>query len=422
MSIRKPSIFIASSGKSEPLARELVDRLGQKDQFLKIILWTDDARENPGTTISKRLKEGAEQCDYAAVFLTKDDVTLKKQIEQRVPRDNCVFEAGFFTGALGIQFERCFLICDVDTEALPSDIHEIQHIPFKQPPDLQKIQTLLTTDPSALSISEKREVEEFDASMDKIIRTILPKARIPLGRSKLALEILSDEELIEREQIGWNLKKGSVVVNAKQPLEESYPFAMRVMENMRKDVDYMYFFHADPMGTNFIAKMLRMISVAGLSKEKDPKRVPAELEQAELEQIMKTQTAAICDNLEYIQGRLSVNFLPSETPLECCIHNAESKKEAKCYLRYSDSYFVQWYKDDAPGAARIAEDLRNQCLPDQEEIFRSTRDFRLNEPANQQFKNSLHKAIDRYFTQEELRKKVKEVCFGPQSNNGSPAR
>ena len=59
--------------------------------------------------------------DFAVLIVTPDDIVEARGERQAAPRDNILFEAGFFVGRLGRK--RTFLVCPSDVEIrLPSDL------------------------------------------------------------------------------------------------------------------------------------------------------------------------------------------------------------------------------------------------------------------------------------------------------------
>jgi hypothetical protein len=76
---------------------------------------------NPGRSTLDRLVELSQEVDFAAFVFAQDDWTTTdaSQAGQASPRDNVVFEAGLFGGALGIR--RTFILHANDSK-LPSDL------------------------------------------------------------------------------------------------------------------------------------------------------------------------------------------------------------------------------------------------------------------------------------------------------------
>jgi Predicted nucleotide-binding protein containing TIR-like domain len=117
----KPRIFLGSSGKQEKLLQALTRGLGE---VAHVEPWTTSF--NPGTTTLERLLELCHEVDFAAFVFAQDDWTTNSLpgapvagSGQASPRDNVVFEAGLFGGALGMR--RTFIL-HASGSKLPSDL------------------------------------------------------------------------------------------------------------------------------------------------------------------------------------------------------------------------------------------------------------------------------------------------------------
>lgn len=113
----KPRIFLGSSGKQEKLLQALTRGL---EDVARVEPWTTSF--NPGTTTLERLLELAHQVDFAAFVFAQDDWTsagAASESGQAAPRDNVVFEAGLFGGALGMR--RTFIV-HANGSKLPTDL------------------------------------------------------------------------------------------------------------------------------------------------------------------------------------------------------------------------------------------------------------------------------------------------------------
>jgi hypothetical protein len=112
----KPRIFLGSSGKQAPLLQAIA--LGLED-VADVEPWTTTF--NPGRGTLERLVELSREVDFAAFVFAQDDWTTTdaSQVGQASPRDNVVFEAGLFGGALGIR--RTFILHAHDSK-LPTDL------------------------------------------------------------------------------------------------------------------------------------------------------------------------------------------------------------------------------------------------------------------------------------------------------------
>ena len=117
----KPRIFLGSSG----LQKKLLDALTRGlEDVAHVEPWTTSF--NPGTSTLARLFELAHEVDFAAFVFARDDWTAAglpasppAGSGQASPRDNVVFEAGLFGGALGMH--RTFILHAKDSK-LPSDL------------------------------------------------------------------------------------------------------------------------------------------------------------------------------------------------------------------------------------------------------------------------------------------------------------
>src|SRR5881409_1288317 len=119
--MNKPRIFLGSSGKQEKLLQALTRGL---QDVAHVEPWTTSF--NPGTTTLERLLELAHQVDFATFVFAPDDWTSATApgspapgSAQASPRDNVVFEAGLFGGALGMR--RTFIL-HANESKLPTDL------------------------------------------------------------------------------------------------------------------------------------------------------------------------------------------------------------------------------------------------------------------------------------------------------------
>jgi hypothetical protein len=112
----KPRIFLGSSGKQATLLEAIASGLAD---VADVEPWTTTF--NPGRSTLDRLVELSQEVDFAAFVFAQDDWTTSDASEpgQASPRDNVVFEAGLFGGALGIR--RTFIL-HANGSKLPTDL------------------------------------------------------------------------------------------------------------------------------------------------------------------------------------------------------------------------------------------------------------------------------------------------------------
>lgn len=114
----KPRIFLGSSGKQAKLVQALTRGLAE---VAEVEPWTSVF--NPGVSTLDRLVELTHEVDFAAFVFAQDDWTSNPSdlaaTGQASPRDNVVFEAGLFGGALGLR--RTFVL-HARGAKLPTDL------------------------------------------------------------------------------------------------------------------------------------------------------------------------------------------------------------------------------------------------------------------------------------------------------------
>src|SRR6266513_2528317 len=134
--MNKPRIFLGSSGKQAKLLQAIMRGL---EDIAEVEPWTTTF--NPGRSTLDRLVELSQEVDFAAFVFAQDDWTTTdaSQAGQASPRDNVVFEAGLFGGALGIR--RTFIL-HANGSKLPSDLlglTSVRYDPATSPAEVRAI-------------------------------------------------------------------------------------------------------------------------------------------------------------------------------------------------------------------------------------------------------------------------------------------
>lgn len=170
----KPKIFIGSSGKSISIARNISEHLSDIGECT---IWDEGVFGLGEGTLESILNIKA---DFAILVIAPDDVLIKKGKETLAPRDNVVFEAGFFIGKIGKS--RTFLVYDYKKKMdLPSDLAGI---------------TLATFDGER---EDNNELAAVGIACNKIRRSISKQGLIQspyLNESKLSRGSLKFSELM----------------------------------------------------------------------------------------------------------------------------------------------------------------------------------------------------------------------------------
>jgi hypothetical protein len=132
----KPRIFLGSSAKQAELLEAIARGL---EDVADVEPWMTTF--NPGRSTLDRLVELSQQVDFAAFVFAQDDWTTTDTSEagQASPRDNVVFEAGLFGGALGIR--RTFIL-HAKGAKLPTDLlglTSVRYDPASVPEEVDEI-------------------------------------------------------------------------------------------------------------------------------------------------------------------------------------------------------------------------------------------------------------------------------------------
>ena len=129
--------FLGYSGKSEVTAaavKRFIQSLGAT-----VLDWKTDFI--PGRTILEQIEQAAARCVGGIFLFTKDDdLADNGQIDQAVPRDNVVFEAGYFIGQKG---KRNVLIIRESGSKMPADLGGDIYAPLTNKNDISPIERTL---------------------------------------------------------------------------------------------------------------------------------------------------------------------------------------------------------------------------------------------------------------------------------------
>ena len=95
---RRRDIFLGYCGSSTPTASKIKKFL--EDGGVSVLDWKTDF--DPATSILRQIEEASKRCAAGIFLFTKDDVVSDAaSTDHAVPRDNVVFEAGYFSALKG---------------------------------------------------------------------------------------------------------------------------------------------------------------------------------------------------------------------------------------------------------------------------------------------------------------------------------
>lgn len=178
--MRKPTIFVGSSSEGKEIAYKLGNQL---EDVAEVRIWTEGIF-NLSHRFFDSLTNARLHFDFAILVLSPDDNLQIRGNEHSVPRDNVIFECGFFMGHLGK--DRTFLVYDKDK-------------PLKLPTDLEGVSTA--------SFRSSRQDGNLAAALRSVSETIRTSVS-ELGSIALSppveIKIGGDRLVVNRDSDGWS--------------------------------------------------------------------------------------------------------------------------------------------------------------------------------------------------------------------------
>lgn len=145
-----PRLFIGSTSESLDISRALEFEL---QNVARTEIWDNAFR--PGYYTLDELSRKASEVDFAVFILGQEDKSDSRGEIVPSPRDNVVYEAGFFAGKLGVA--RVFLLVDARGTKIPTDWKGLGYVTFD--PSADKIRDAVY--PAAVKI--RKEITDWNA-------------------------------------------------------------------------------------------------------------------------------------------------------------------------------------------------------------------------------------------------------------------
>lgn len=121
-----PRVFMICSAEALSIARSI--RVGLEHNA-EINIWSDDSIFAPGSYPIESLEEQVNRADFGIALCEPDDLITARGNTSAVPRDNVIFELGFFMSRLGRH--RTLLLVPKRTDVtLPSDFKGLVPLPY----------------------------------------------------------------------------------------------------------------------------------------------------------------------------------------------------------------------------------------------------------------------------------------------------
>ncbi len=223
--VDKPTIFIASAGKSKDVADAVKLNF---DNQADVDIWTEDIfMLNEGTL--ETLMNRASYYDFFIGVFAADDVAIINKKKRNVTRDNVIFEFGLFLGRIGL--DRTFFVLEEGVD-LFSDWNGVTKTTFSRRENL-----VAALGASCIRIKEKMKIAE-----DLFNYSILPSTSLAIGYYHNFLEEIlnafnnqkSIEIILERDRFGKPVKTIDYEIKKPYPtIEIRVPYNL---SSLKKDI------------------------------------------------------------------------------------------------------------------------------------------------------------------------------------------
>ncbi|MBN1603838.1 MAG: nucleotide-binding protein [Chitinispirillaceae bacterium] len=374
----KPRIFIGSSARAYELVKWLAEQIRSHD-FAVPIEWKSGGFAPSKSTLDNLLEQ-CRTCDFAVIFFTRDDDKFAKQLIDsnptqifKGPRDNTIFEAGLFVGALGLAPERCILVSTVLESTLPSDIRGVTYIPIDEPPPAE---------PPNNRIPEDWCMEHLQQVLQSVILSVKQYGEL-LNRP--VLKVLTKSQLAERQQVGKNCleKYDKVVITSSEPEECcDYILAKSVCRNIKKHVYYDYHFLFSNQNRENVASqwidliriLLAMILILDKEYTEGDLKKDSDINDI-INGCMEKDEKAVDDAINTLKDQLRFFIHKDDQPfpVRVTVHNYSSNDKAVCYLRKND-YYVEWFNHNE---AQMPIRLLGKLERVDDRVFQNSEKFKL---------------------------------------------
>ncbi len=127
------------SAEALPIARAFRIGLSRDAQ---VVLWNDEMVFAPGGYPIEALEEQVNGADFGIALAEPDDLQISRDKKSAVPRDNVIFELGFFMSRLG-RHRTILLVPQSADVKLPSDFKGLTPLPYDACADPKELSTAL---------------------------------------------------------------------------------------------------------------------------------------------------------------------------------------------------------------------------------------------------------------------------------------
>lgn len=136
----KPRLFIICSAEALDIAEHI--RLGLEHEVAVTEIWSDEHIFPPSGYPLDALEKQVNETDIGIAIAQPDELVRSRHKQTMTPRDNVIFELGFFMSRLGRQ-RTLLLVPRGEALSLPSDFKGMTPINYKNPSEGEKVATAL---------------------------------------------------------------------------------------------------------------------------------------------------------------------------------------------------------------------------------------------------------------------------------------
>jgi predicted nucleotide-binding protein len=126
-------VFLGYSSKAKPMA-DAISRFLNEKLGLSVLDWHDPP---PSGVIIQNIADAERRTMFGVFLFTKDDKRIGKDGRESVPRDNVIYEAGYFAGAKG---PGSVLIVREGDARVPTDLGGFTYVNAKSRSDVASIE------------------------------------------------------------------------------------------------------------------------------------------------------------------------------------------------------------------------------------------------------------------------------------------
>lgn len=124
----RPRVFLICSQEALEVAEDI--RIGLDHEQIDVNIWSDDEIFPAGAYPLESLAKMVNESDFGIAIAQPDDLVRSRHQQNKTPRDNVIFELGFFMSKLG-RSRTLLLVPRGENIKLPSDFKGVAPIEYK---------------------------------------------------------------------------------------------------------------------------------------------------------------------------------------------------------------------------------------------------------------------------------------------------